>query len=116
MPAVSEPSPAVDVGDIVPQERRSSSRSPERDDVRPAIQAATSKSGCRAFNRGDKFGVSTGEVLEQLTEPELMLARQHLLGLCPGGKENPYWQRADFLANRRKGRASQREALAEDFR
>ena len=32
-----------------------------------------------ALNRGDKFVVSTGEVLEQLTEPELMLARQHLL-------------------------------------
>jgi hypothetical protein len=31
-----------------------------------------------AFNRGDKFGVSTGEVLAQLTEPELTLENKNL--------------------------------------
>jgi len=32
-----------------------------------------------AFSRGDKFVVSTGEVLAQLTKAELSLARNHLL-------------------------------------
>lgn len=41
-----------------------------------------------AFNRGDKFVVSTSEVLEQLTEPELMLARQHLLACAEQLQEN----------------------------
>lgn len=41
-----------------------------------------------AFNRGDKFVVSTGEILEQLTEPELMLARQHLLARAKQLKDN----------------------------
>ncbi|MFZ0862752.1 MAG: nucleotidyl transferase AbiEii/AbiGii toxin family protein [Candidatus Sulfotelmatobacter sp.] len=41
-----------------------------------------------AFNRGDKFVVSTGEVLVQLTEPELMLARQHLLACAEQLKDN----------------------------
>lgn len=41
-----------------------------------------------AFNRGDKFVVSTGELLEQLTEPELMLARQHLLACAQQLQEN----------------------------
>lgn len=41
-----------------------------------------------AFNRGDKLVVSTGEVLEQLTEPELMLARQRLLGCAEQLQDN----------------------------
>jgi hypothetical protein len=41
-----------------------------------------------AFNRGDKFVVSIGEVLEHLTEPELMLARQHLLAGAEQLQEN----------------------------
>lgn len=41
-----------------------------------------------AFNRSDKFVVSTGEVLEQLTEPELMLARQHLLACAEQLQKN----------------------------
>jgi hypothetical protein len=41
-----------------------------------------------AFNCGDKFVVSTGEVLVQLTEPELMLARQHLLACTEQLKDN----------------------------
>jgi hypothetical protein len=41
-----------------------------------------------AFDRGDKFVVSAGEVLVQLTEPELMLARQHLLACAEQIKDN----------------------------
>jgi hypothetical protein len=41
-----------------------------------------------AFNRGDKFVVSTGEVLEQLNQAELRLARQHLLACAEQLQEN----------------------------
>lgn len=41
-----------------------------------------------AFSRGDKFVVSTGEVLGQLAETELLLARQHLLACAEQLREN----------------------------
>jgi hypothetical protein len=44
-----------------------------------ALQFLPSAAFSGAFNPGDIFVVNTGEVLGQLTESELLLARQHLL-------------------------------------
>jgi hypothetical protein len=61
-----------------------------------------------AFNRGDKFVVSTGEVLEQLTESELNLARQHLLARAEPRRENEE-------LSKRYARATTRGGLENSF-
>ena len=53
-----------------------------------ALQFLPSAAFGGAFNPGDTFVVNTGEVLAQLTESELMLARQHLLACAEQLQEN----------------------------
>jgi hypothetical protein len=53
-----------------------------------ALQFLPSAASGGAFNPGDTFVVNTGEVLAQLTESELMLARRHLLACAEQLQEN----------------------------
>ena len=56
-----------------------------------------------AFTRGDKFVVSTGEVLAHLTEAELSLARHHLLACAEKLARNDELTKRFVRAFRRTG-------------